>query len=123
MSHKQKIGGLVISLVALLSAFVFLFVGFTEGIWSPTWLVFLSIPFVSIIVDVITKKKDPVGMVSGIVSFACIVGYLCFGFFFDLWHPGWLIFFAIPVSSIIAKMFVSADGGKDEAEDGKSQEQ
>ncbi len=122
MSHKQKIGGSVIGLVAVLSAFVFLFIGFTQHIWSPTWLVFLSIPLVSLIVDLVTKKNDPVGMVSGVVSFVCVVVYLCLGFSLNLWHPGWLVFFAVPVSGIIAKMFAD-DGGKDKAEETKSQGQ
>ena len=29
------------------------------------------------------------------------------GLMADAWHPGWLIFFAIPISGIIVKMFTS----------------
>ncbi len=106
MDKKNTIGGSIIGLVSLLATFVFLFIGFTQGIWSPTWLVFLSIPFVSIIVDIFTKRKDIVAMVSGIVSFLCAAVYLYLGFVLHLWHPGWLIFFAVPISGIIVKMFV-----------------
>lgn len=106
LDRKTAIGGSVIGLVALLATFTYLFIGFTQGIWSPTWIVFLAIPFISIIVDIFTKKKDPVALVSGIVSSLCAIIYLCMGFFLHLWHPGWLIFFAIPVSGIITKMFV-----------------
>ncbi len=55
-------------------------------IWHPTWLIFLSIPIVSAIVDVATKR-DVAGAVSGIVSIICVVVYLYLGFFHAL-HPG-----------------------------------
>jgi hypothetical protein len=107
LDNKNKIAGSIVGLVSLLAAFAFLFIGFTQGIWHPTWLVFLIIPVVSMIADIATKKKDPVGLVSSIVSTLCVIGYLYMGFFLGLWHPGWLIFFAIPIASIITKMFVS----------------
>jgi hypothetical protein len=106
LDKKNIIAGSIVGLVALLATFVFLFIGFTQHIWNPTWLVFLAIPFVSIITDLITKKKDTVALVSGIISFLCVAIYLYMGFFLNLWHPGWLIFFAVPISGIITKMFV-----------------
>lgn len=106
MDNKNKIAGSIVSLVSILAAFAFLFIGFTQGIWHPTWLVFLVIPVVSMIADIAAKKKDPVGIVSAVVSTLCAIGYLIMGFFLGLWHPGWLIFFAIPISGIITKMFV-----------------
>lgn len=105
MNAKQRAGGSIIALVSLLATFTFLFIGFTQHIWSPTWLVFLIIPVVSIFVDIVTKKKDVVGLVSGVVSMLCFVGYLLMGFLLNLWHPGWLIFFAVPISGVITKMF------------------
>ena len=30
--------------------------------------------------------------------------YLCLGFFFGLWHPGWLIFLAVPIYYCLADM-------------------
>jgi hypothetical protein len=106
LDNKNKIAGSIVALVSVLAAFAFLFIGFTQGIWHPTWLVFLIIPIVSMIADIATKKKDPVGLVSSIVSTLCVLGFLYMGFFLGLWHPGWLIFFAIPIASIITKMFV-----------------
>lgn len=114
------LGGSIIGLVSLLATFTFLFIGFTQGIWSPTWLVFLAIPFVSIIVDIFTKKKDTVAMVSGIVSFLCAVVYLYLGFGLGLWHPGWLIFFAVPISGIITKMFVGEPATEKKDDDTKA---
>ncbi len=117
MDKKNVIGGSIIALVSLLATFVFLFIGFTQDIWNPTWLVFLSIPFVSIIVDIFTKRKDPVAMVSGIVSFLCAAVYLYMGFMLSLWHPGWLIFFAVPISSVITKMFVGEPKAEEKDDD------
>jgi len=114
LTKKNKIAGSIIGLVSLLATFVFLFIGFTQGTWHPTWLVFLVIPIVSMITDIVTKKNDPVGLVSSIVSTLCALGYLYMGFFLGLWHPGWLIFFAIPIASIITKMFAGDTAKNDE---------
>jgi len=35
--------------------------------------------------------------------------YFVLGIFFDLWHPGWLIFIAIPAAAIITKAEKRAD--------------
>lgn len=120
LDNKNKIAGSIVGLVSVLAAFAFLFIGFTQHIWHPTWLVFLVIPVVSMIADIATKKKDPVGLVSSIVSTLCAVGYLYMGFFLGLWHPGWLIFFAVPISSIITKMFVGDSQPSDNGEDTKA---
>ncbi len=120
MDNKNKIAGSIVGLVSLLAAFAFLFIGFTQGIWHPTWLVFLLIPIVSMITDIATKKKDPVALVSSIISTLCVIGYLFMGFFYHLWHPGWLIFFAIPISSIIAKMFTGDTKQEKNGEDTKA---
>jgi hypothetical protein len=120
MDKKNIIAGSITGLVSLIATFVFLFIGFTQGIWSPTWLVFLAIPFVSIITGIATKKNDPVALVSGIVSFLCGAVYLYMGFFLNLWHPGWLIFFAVPISSIITKMFVGDVTTEKDDEDTKA---
>ena len=120
MDRKNVVGGSIVGLVALLATFTFLFIGFTQGIWNPTWLVFLAIPFVSIIVDILTKKKDVVAMVSGIVSFLCVAIYLYMGFVLNLWHPGWLIFFAVPISGVITKMFVGEPSTEKKDDDTKA---
>jgi hypothetical protein len=110
MSKKSNIAGSIIGLIALLATAAFLLIGFTTGTWHPTWMLFLIIPVVSIIADIFTNKHDVAGKVTGIVAILCAVGYMAMGFFWGLWHPGWIIFFAIPISGIIVKMF-SPDAG------------
>lgn len=119
MMTKKKIAGSIVALVSLLTTFIFLFIGFTQHIWHPTWLIFLIIPVVSMISEIATNKNNPIGLVSSIVSTLCVLGFLFMGFFLNLWHPGWLIFFAIPISSIITKMFVG-DAQKSNDEDKKA---
>ncbi|MFA5675538.1 MAG: hypothetical protein WDA65_03355 [Christensenellales bacterium] len=104
-AKKSAVGGAIISLTALLSTVVFLYIGFVMHTWHPTWLIFISIPVVSAIVDVFTSKRHIAAAVSAIVSVCCVVAYLYMGFILRLWHPGWLIFFAIPITHIILKLF------------------
>ena len=47
---------------------------------------------------------------TGVVALLCVIIYLLLGFVWHLWHPSWIIFFAIPISGIIVKMFA---GGKE----------
>lgn len=111
-TSKNKVGGAIISLTAILSTFAFLYIGFVLNTWHPTWLIFVSIPIVSSIVEIATKRNVK-GAIPAIVSIICVVSYLYMGFFLRLWHPGWLIFFAIPVVQIIVGLFA----GKSEPHD------
>lgn len=110
MNHS-KIAGSIIALISLLAAFVFLYIGFTSHVWHPTWMVFLVIPIASMVTDIVCKKKNIAGIVTGIVSTICAITYLCMGLLGGLWHPGWLIFFAVPITSIIADMFTKKSAG------------
>jgi hypothetical protein len=117
MSHEKRktLGGMFVSLTALLAAAVYLLLGFTVGGWHIYWVVFLAIPIMSIIVDVIEGRKDLAGKVTGIVAFLCVATYILVGFLADIWHPTWIIFFAIPISSVIVKMFTK--GGDEPPKD------
>ncbi len=117
-NRNKTVGGQIVSLTALLAAAVFLIIGFTRGAWHIAWVVFLAIPIVSIIVDIAVNRKDASGKVSGIVSLLCVAAYMLMGFVWGLWHPYWIIFFAIPISGVIVKIFTAktdSDPPKDEA--------
>lgn len=108
MSSKRKtLGGLFVSLTALLATVIFLILGFTQGNWYIAWVVFLAVPIVSIIVDIVTNRKDISGKITGIVSLLCVASFMLMGFVWGLWHPGWIIFFAIPISGVIVKIFAT----------------
>lgn len=115
-NRKKTVGGQIVSLTALLAAAVFLILGFTQGNWHIAWVVFLAIPIVSIIVDIVANRKDASGKVTGIVSLLCVAVYMLMGFRWGLWHPGWIIFFAIPISGVLVKIF-TAKGDADPPKD------
>jgi len=103
--NKKTLGGLFVSMTALLAAAVYLLLGFTVGGWHIYWVVFLAIPIMSIIVDAIESRKDIVAKVTGIVALLCAVIYILVGFLAGIWHPAWLIFFAVPISGVITQIF------------------
>lgn len=102
MSKKNEIPGLVTGLVAILAAACFFLLGFLKhDSWHYAWLVFLAIPLTAIVMNVITKNKDIPGAVIGLVAILAGVAYFILGFVFNVWHPGWLVFLAIPIAAII----------------------
>ena len=103
--NQKTLGGLFVGLTALLAAAVYLLLGFTVGGWHIYWVVFLAIPIMSIIVDIIEGHKPVSARITGIVALACIIAYILIGFLAGIWHPTWLIFFAVPISGVIVKMF------------------
>lgn len=110
-NNRNAIAGSVVGLVALLAAATFLLIGFTSHVWHPTWLIFLSVPIASTLTDVLIKKKGAYGAVTGAVSLLATVSFLVLGFGYHLWHPGWLVFFAIPIADILMKLFTHTKDG------------
>jgi len=103
--NQKTLGGLFVGLTALLAAAVYLLLGFTVGGWHIYWVVFLAIPIMSIIVDIIEGHKPISARIPGIVALSCIIAYILTGFLAGIWHPTWLIFFAVPISGVIVQMF------------------
>jgi hypothetical protein len=57
--EKDKtMNGLIVSLVSLLCAAAFIIIGFTTGIWHPTWVIFFAIPILRIILNMVELKKQ-----------------------------------------------------------------
>ena len=103
--NRKKVLDSIVGLVALLAVTAFLIIGFIGNGWPYAWLVFLAIPVTAVIVDLIQKKKKIAGQIPGLVAILATAIYLILGFGFGLWHPGWIVFLAIPISGIIAGMF------------------
>ncbi len=53
-----------------------------------------------------SKKSLIRSITDGIITLLCVVAYLLMGFLAELWHPGWIIFFLIPIVPCIVSMFV-----------------
>lgn len=101
MSEKKDLPGLITGLAALLATASFVILGFTTRSWQSIWLVFLVVPLTAIITDIIFKKKDIAGTLTGLVAILAAVAYFILGFLLHLWHPGWLVFLSIPLTAVI----------------------
>jgi hypothetical protein len=122
MMLSKNMAGSIVSLVALLAVASFLIIGFTTDAWQLAWLVFLLIPVTAILVDIVSQKKNITNLVTGLVALLAILSYMVMGFFYSLWHPGWIVFLAIPISRVICNMFTGEGESKPDEpkpEDGK----
>ena len=89
MSMRNKI----VAATPLLATIAFLTIGFTTGIWHPTWAVFFSVLIVPEILDKNFYLK--------IYPIIVIATYVTLGITLGIWHPLWIIFLTIPVYYII----------------------
>jgi len=114
MSQPQRkdLPGQITGLVAILAVAAFVLLGFFTGGWKFDWIVFLAIPVTGVVTDIIFKKKDVAGTIVGLVAILAAVAYFVLGFLLDLWHPGWLVFLAIPLTAIVVDIIKkSKDAG------------
>ncbi len=84
----------------IIAIIVFFILGFEFGLWHPGWLVFLSIPVVSVFFS--TYDKHSMNGLIALSPLGALVLFLVLGFWKDLWHPGWLIFFVVPIIAILS---------------------
>jgi ABC-type xylose transport system permease subunit len=68
--------------------------------WGFAWIVFLSIPFVACVMEGFHRKR--VGPFTGAVAMLSVAGFMALGWFLGAWHPGWVVFLAIPAFGTIA---------------------
>lgn len=101
-SKCKRVVAVIDALYSLFVVVAYIVVGACFNIWHPTWLIFLTIPLISSLVEAITKKKYDAFAYPVLVVFI----YLLFGFLNNLgylhmangwWHPGWVIFLTIPL--------------------------
>ncbi len=87
----------------VLVAGAYLLIGFEWGLWHPYWLLFLTIPIYYTVLGAL-KDHSPIEInISGGFPLLVLAAYLAIGFIWQLWHPGWLIFFTVPLYYPIAK--------------------
>lgn len=102
------------ALVWLLTAVAYIVIGFTvEWGWRSGWIVFFAAPVVASMRKVVIRRRA--------ASFAfpelVVAAYLILGFFYDKWHPGWVVFLLVPAFYVICNIIQpkkSADEEKDE---------
>jgi hypothetical protein len=81
-------------IMPLVALAVFLWIGFGFKVWHPTWLIFLSVPLVNLIVE---KRIDARKLVAICVTAA----YITIGLITKEWHPTWIMFLLIPIINTI----------------------
>ncbi len=64
--------------------------------WGSCWVVLVTIPLYYIVVNAVNKKNIRL-IFDALLPVFCIVIYLLLGFLGNWWHPGWVIFFVIPL--------------------------
>lgn len=96
--------GKIIAATPFLATIAFLTIGFTTGVWHPTWVVFFSI---LIIPDLLSKnfffKAYPIVVTATYVALGITLG---------IWHPLWIIFLTIPVYYIFFGKAISKHHAK-----------
>jgi len=88
----------------------YLGLGFLWDWWHPGWLIFLAIPVYYQLVSMaeITSMRKKLNRFP--IAVLCVLAYLLLGFFFDVWHPTWMIFLTIPLYHCFVSAVFRKDG-------------
>lgn len=87
------------ALTIILSALSFIFIGLLTGYWHPGWLVFLSIPIVSILISSrYLNNKIPI---IAIMPFIATTLFFVAGEFLNGYAWAWMFYFLIPMTAIL----------------------
>lgn len=109
--NKEENNGkaaVIYSLSAIIATVAYLLLGFIlpggKG-WANYWFLFILIPAVASIGDVVAKKKV------SLFNYPCLVTaiFCAVGMIAGIWHPTWVAFITIPVFYIIANAFEKSD--------------
>jgi transcriptional regulator with XRE-family HTH domain len=101
---------------------IYLLIGFIADIWHPTWLIFLVAAAIAAILP--TANKEAIEWKGGKIIRALtvvlslwtmvVLFYLSLGFFWDLWHPGWMVFPIAGVATPLLLITLVTSGKADE---------
>ena len=75
---------------------VYLLIGFLSGKWHPYWAIFVIVPVYYAIAGAI-KSKSLARIFDIVVPIFIVAVYLVLGLVGGWWHPGWVVFLAIPL--------------------------
>lgn len=98
---KQPMKGRkLIALSPFVATILFFVLGMAFDLWHVSWMAFLLIPMTAIVIEGLNKRWKR-HFLTPLMPFLAVVIYMVLGFGFRLWHPGWLVFLAIPVVAIL----------------------
>lgn len=93
-----KIARDLFSGLAVMGAIIaYIVLGCFWNLWHPAWIIFLGIPLICSIPDVIYKRR----LAKFPYPVLVVIVYLLLGFLLNGWHPYWFLFLTIPVYYII----------------------
>jgi len=75
----------------------YLIMGCCFNLWHPGWIIFLLIPILFSVIEMIKVRKLSEFLFPVFITAV----YLYCGFEFKWWHPGWVLFLTIPLFYII----------------------
>ena len=79
------------------SIIAYIVLGCFYSLWHPAWIIFLGIPLICCIPDVIYKRR----LAQFPYPILVVIVYLLLGFLINGWHPYWFLFITIPAYYII----------------------
>ncbi len=88
----------IIAISPFISLIAFFILGFGFNEWVYSWMVFLLVPVIAIVVEM-SRDKDP-HITTALSPFAATIAFYILGMQYGLWHPGWLVFIIIPMLGI-----------------------
>lgn len=86
-------------LTMLLSIIVFFLWGYFFDAWAVAWVVFLTVPSMSVILH--AKGRDSL---VPITLFLAILGFYLIGYYTGQWQLAWLVFLSIPFVAIVQEI-------------------
>ena len=120
--RAQKIDTIISSIFTLCIVITYIALGcLIPSMWGKAWVLFLLIPILPSIIEVIRYKNMKKFCYPVLVVFVYLL--VCIWFGLNLWHPLWVLFLTIPVYYIIGdlvnKIFNIQDTEDDDEEDDK----
>ena len=102
-------------IVTSLVVIAYLLLGSLLGLWDKAWVLFFLIIIIPSLFTAI-RKKNPNKFSFSVFVIMTYLTICCWIFNFTMWHPLWIMFFAIPVYYLVIKLIRKLTG-KEEKED------
>jgi len=91
-------GQKIIAVSPFIALVIFFVGGFAFDRWDISWMAFLIIPVIAIVVEMGSNKDEH--LTTALSPFIASVAYFVLGYFYGYWHPGWLVFLIVPIIAI-----------------------
>lgn len=121
-STLRIVEGMVVSSLVFIVTVLYVVLGcIYDGVWPYPlvwpigWVGYLLIPLTACIFETIRKKTF--SSFDWAIIFLSVIAYMIMGFVFNLWHPGWAVFFLIPLYGIFAESMDKAFKKKEKDDD------